>query len=550
MEKRLRLIRSAFTFFLMVITVRLFNIQAITGKQYSTAAALQRTRNRPLYSERGDILDRNGIRFTGRETCWKAVLQPATLLENPGDLRTVADIFNISVENLSKKISASNLPTIAQVTQAQAEAIADSTLSGISVINMRVRNSDATLAPHILGYVDDKGEEGMAGIEKAYQETLKSGDGVYVGVIADAGNSYMSRYGYRIWDTMGKEKLDVRLTLDYHLQSIVEETMDRMVDKGAAVLLDILTGEILAIASRPDFDPCNVNVSLNDKNQPLFNRALGTYTPGSIFKIITVAAALEEGLSPDLTFYCPGYVDLGGTRMKCWDYVQGGHGTLNMAQAFAQSCNSYFINLGLKTGRDAIVDMAKKFGFGVKTGLYEEGIDEPSGELPGAITPASPVEIGNLSIGQGNILVTPVQAANMTAAIANGGILNEISLIDAVVNAEGQRVRNIRSPSWRRVISKETAASLQGMMLMTVESGTGELADIGGFGGSAGKTGSAETGWVVDDRNILHAWFSGYFPTYDPRYALCIFIEDGRSGASSAAPVFAEISARIMDMGY
>lgn len=550
LEKRFRIVRSIFIFFLIFVTIRLFKIQGITGKQYSTAAALQQTRNRVVYLERGDILDRNGICFTGREIRWQAILQPATLLNNSTELRIVADIFDLSVEKLRGELSNSNLPYLADVTQAQAKAIADSSLSGLSVIDMRVRNSSETLAPHILGYVDEKGKEGLASIEKAYQESLKRGGGVYAGVLADAGNGFMSNFGYRIWNNMGKEKLNVKLTLDYHMQCIVEETMDRMIDKGAVVLLDILTGEILAMASRPDFDPSDINPSLADEDQALFNRALGTYTPGSIFKIITASAALEKGISADLTFECPGYVDFGETRMKCSSFDSGGHGSVNMAQAFARSCNSYFIKLGLKIGRSDLLEMANRFGLGSRTGLYKEGIDEPSGKLPGNIGYASPVEIANISIGQGELLTSPIQAANMTAVIANGGILNQVSLVEAIVNDRGERIRNISSPSWKRVISKETAASLQGMMLLTVQSGTGGLANIRGYGGSAGKTGSAETGWVKDNRNILHAWFSGYFPTDAPRYALCIFIEDGKSGSSSAAPVFAEISAKMMYAGY
>ncbi len=549
-EKRFRIVRSFFVFFFILLIIKLFNLQAITGKQYATAAANQQTRNRIVYRERGDILDRSGIRFTGREDSWKAILQPATLLGNSNELRIVADIFNMTVENLKNELSKSNLPYLEGITSAQAKAIADSSLSGISVIDMRVRSDNDTLAPHILGYVDEKGEEGLAGIEKIYQETLDRGGGVYAGLIADAGNGFMSSFGYRIWNTMGKEKLDVKLTLDYHIQSIVEETMDRMVNKGAVVLVDILTGDILAMASRPDFDPSNINPSLNDENQALFNRALGTYTPGSIFKIVTAAAALEEGISPDLVFDCPGYVDLNGVVMKCSSYESGGHGTINMAQAFARSCNSYFINLGLKVGRDPLIEMAKKFGLGSKTGLSAQGIPESPGQLPFTDGYASPAEIGNISIGQGELLVSPVQAANMTAVIANGGLLNRVSLIESIVNNKGDRIRNFRTPSWERVISKETAASLQGMMLLTVQSGTGGLANIKGHGGSAGKTGSAETGWVKDNRNILHAWFSGYFPIDAPRYALCIFIEDGKSGSVSAAPIFAEISAKIMDAGF
>ncbi|NLM72424.1 MAG: stage V sporulation protein D [Clostridiaceae bacterium] len=550
LEKRLKTIRFIFLLCLILITIRLFTIQTVTGKQYSVAAALQQTRNRVIYRERGDILDRNGIRFTGRKTSWQAILQPETLLTSPSMLRTVAELLQTETADLTEILSKDNLPVIGDITSAQAMAAMDLTLPGLSVMDYRVRNDEETLASHILGYVDEKGETGLAGLEKSFQDTLYSGAGVFAGVIADAGDSFMRDFGYRIWNNMGREKLNIKLTLDYHMQSIVEETMDRMVDKGAVVLADILTGEIRAIASRPDFDPSNIKPYLDDPDKPLFNRALGAYTPGSIFKIVTAAAALEAGISPDVSYDCPGYVDFDGVRMKCWSYEQGGHGTLNMAQAFAQSCNSYFIKLGLEVGRDAILEMAEEFGFGHRTGLYSQGIEEPTGRVPSTIGPGYPAETGNISIGQGELLVSPIQAVNMTAAIANGGILNRLSLVDSVVNEKGERIRNISTPSWKRVISKETAASLQGMMLLTVQSGTGELANVRGYGGSAGKTGSAETGWIENDRAILHAWFSGYFPVDNPKYALCVFIEDGKSGAGSAAPVFAEIAAKLMDAGY
>ncbi|NLM74877.1 MAG: penicillin-binding protein 2 [Clostridiaceae bacterium] len=549
-NKRIRFIWSVFVICFFLITIQLFNIQTNLARKYSVAAALQQTRNRVIYHERGDILDRSGIKFTGRETCWKAILQPATLMNNPSVLRTAADLLEVDYEDFTAKLSKDNLPYLVDISQAQAVALGDLTLPGISVIDMRVRNSEKTLATHIIGYVDEKGETGLAGIEKIYQDTLYSGAGVYAGVIADAGDSFMSNFGYRIWNNMGKERLNVKLTLDYHMQRIVEETMERMVEKGAAVLIDILTGDILAISSRPGFNPPNINPYLNDNNQPLFNRALGAYIPGSIFKIVTAAAALEMGISPDLTFECPGYVDFDGIRINCWNHERGGHGELNMPQAFAQSCNSYFIKLGLEIGRDAILEMADNFGFGHITGLSKQGIEEPTGMVPSTIGPAHPAETGNISIGQGPVLVSPVQAANMTAAIANGGILNQVSIVDSIVNDRGEKIRNIRNSDWKRAISKETSAQLQGMMLLTVQAGTGSMANVRGYGGSAGKTGSAETGWVIDDREILHAWFAGYFPVDTPKYSLCIFIEDGQSGSSSAAPVFAEIAAKLMDAGF
>ena len=550
MSGRIKFVGLLFVLGFLFIGIRLFTIQQVTGEQYSEAAALQRFKNVELYSERGDILDRNGIRLTNRENETKVLLQPVTLAGQDSLQRMIASLLNISYEELNKKVNSSQLPFTLSVGENQAEAIRDSGIEGISVVEFPLRNGSATLAAHLLGYVGEKGKEGLAGVEKAYQTSLSRGGGLYAGVIADAGNTIMSQFGYRVYDTTAETRLNVMLTIDYHMQKIVEETMDRMVTEGAVVIVDILTGEVLAMASRPNFDPAYVNDYLSDPSQALFNRALGAYTPGSIFKIITVAAALESGISPETTFDCPGYVQLGDKTMKCSSYLTGGHGTVNMAQGFAKSCNAYFIQLGLKVGRNKLVDMADKFGLGSKTGIYLQGLDEALGRLPNTMGPASDGETANLSIGQGDLLVSPLQAANMTAIIANGGILNRLTLVEAIVNDKGQRIRNIGESSWERVISKETAASLQGMMQMTVQSGTGSLANIRGHGGSAGKTGSAETGWLEDDRAIIHAWFSGYFPVNSPRYAMCVFIEDGKSGGSSAAPVFAEISARIMDEGF
>lgn len=550
MRSRFLFVRFVFLCLLIALCVRIYTIQSIKGKEYSAAATVQRFRNVGIYIERGDILDRNGIKFTSRDSRMVAVIRPAELLQDVTALNVAAKLFNMSAADLRERLSKNALPIVANVTGVQAEVISEASLNGLSVVEIPVRNSEKTLAVHMIGYTDKDGSVGLSGIEKAYQDTLKKGGGIYAGMLTDAGNSVMHQFGYRVWDTTGERKLNIKTTLDYHMQAVVEETMDRMIDKGAVVIVDILNGDILAMASRPNFNPSMINPSLTDANQPLFNRALGEYTPGSIFKIITAAAALENQVSPDHTFDCPGYAMAGTLMMKCWSYASGGHETLNMAQGFAKSCNSYFINLGQLVGRDAIVDMAAKFGLGRKTGLYRQGIAEPTGALPNTLSQASAAEIGNLSIGQGNLLISPLQAANMAAVIANGGILNSLSLIDCIVNDEGQRIRNVKSPSWERVLSRETAVSLQGMMLMTVEYGTGQLADIQGFGGSAGKTGSAETGWVQENRNILHAWFVGYFPTDAPKYAMCVFIEDGRSGGSSAAPVFAEISARIMSLGY
>jgi len=300
------------------------------------------------------------------------------------------------------------------------------------------------------------------------------------------------------------------------------------------------------LASRPGFNPADISGYLNDAAQPLFNRAIAGYTPGSIFKIISTATALEEHYNPETTYDCPGFYTVGEQVFKCWTYDAGGHGLMDFKNAFAQSCNGYFIRLGIGLGAEKMLETAREFGLGGATGLDSQKVSEYEGMLPEPSELEGDGNIANLAMGQGKILVTPLQAAGMAAIIANGGIRNTFNIVDCIVNHEGEIVRDLKTREWQRVISRETAAALMEMMEATVENGTGQKADIGGYGGAAGKTGSAETGLFQGERRILHAWFTGYFPYVEPRYAMCVFVEDGSGGGTSAAPVFAEIAARIM----
>ncbi len=331
------------------------------------------------------------------------------------------------------------------------------------------------------------------------------------------------------------------------MQKLAEEVMDKMVVSGAVVIIDILSGDILVLASRPGFNPEDVSAYLNDEAQPLFNRAIAGYTPGSIFKVITAAAALENNFNTAQTFECPGFVTIGDQVFRCWIFNEGSHGTMDLKNGFAQSCNSFFIHLGIHLGSEKMIETAKEFGLGSVTGINSQRVSEYPGLLPKPAELENDGSIANLAIGQGKILITPLQAASIAATIANGGIRNSVNLVDCIVNKNGDIIRDLKKKEWKRVISRDTANKLMEMMSATVNIGTGYRADIGGYGGSAGKTGSAETGMFEDGKMIIHAWFTGFFPYVEPRYAMCVFVEDGTGGGTSAAPVFAEIASRIME---
>jgi len=541
-------------FVLLVLTLlisglayRLYGIQIVQHERYSAAAYRQRSRMTEIYRERGQILDRNMISFTGRDTEYIAVLQPAIFTSDPDERKLVAEILGTDVEEFVNFSQYNAEPRVYTIEDRLAEELAQRNIIGVSVIETRKRTGPDMPAAHLIGYTDDSCTFGLAGLEKAYQDILTSGNIVYVQATTDANHKYLDEYGYRLQRVYGENPLSIRLTLDYHMQKLAEEVMDKMVASGAVVIIDILSGDILVLASRPGFNPEDVSAYLDDETQPLFNRAIAGYTPGSIFKVITAAAALENNFNTSRTFECPGFVTIGNQIFKCWSYDDGGHGTLDLKNGFAQSCNSYFINLGIFLGAEKMIETAKEFGLGSVTGINSQKISEFAGLLPEFSDLQSDGNIANLAIGQGKILITPLQAASIAATIANGGIRNSVNIVDCIVNKNGEIIRDLKKKEWKRVISRDTANKLMEMMSATVSIGTGHRADIGGYGGSAGKTGSAETGMFENGKMIIHAWFTGFFPYVEPKYAMCVFVEDGTGGGTSAAPVFAEIASRIME---
>ncbi|NLY19603.1 MAG: stage V sporulation protein D [Clostridiaceae bacterium] len=543
---RVLIILYALTVSIIAAGIRLYQIQVLSHDAYSSAAFRQRSRITEIYRERGQILDRNMISFTDRSVEYIAVLQPAVFTREKKEREYIAGILGVDSDEFINFSVFNSEPRVYLIDRERAKQLIDLKARGVSVVERRKRADADMPAVHLIGYTDETSTNGIVGIEKIYQDILNSKKSVFALSVADAKNQYLEEYGYQIREVNSNSPLSLKLTLDFHMQKLAEEVMDNMVDSGAVVIIDILTGDILVLASRPGFNPEEVSKYLNDRRQPLFNRAIAGYTPGSIFKIITTAAALEENLDPDTAFNCPGFCMIGDQMFKCWNYDNGGHGILNLKYGFAQSCNSYFIQLGLVIGAEKLLATAEKFGLGSVTGLTYQKIPEYEGLLPDKEELIGDGNIANLSIGQGKILITPIQAAGMAAIIANGGIRNNLNLVDSIVNKNGDIIRDLKKREWERVISRETAKKLMEMMEATVESGTGQKADIGGYGGSAGKTGSAETGLFEGDRRIIHAWFTGYFPYKEPRYAMCVFVEDGSGGGTSAAPIFAEIAARIM----
>lgn len=393
------------------------------------------------------------------------------------------------------------------------------------------RYSSKTPATHILGYISDDGK-GLSGIEKYLDEKLKTPNNLSIEYESDALGRPLNDGFFEV-ENPNPSPNGIKLTIDYHIQKIAENVMDEYIQNGSAVIIDTKTFEILAMVSRPDFSKENIPEAYSQTNSPLLNRALCAYNAGSIYKIVTAAAILEKDFNYlNSYFYCSGQYPSANEENHVFHcHKKDGHGYTMFSDGFAKSCNCTFFEAGKNLGAENLVETAKKLGFGTKH--LKIGSEEASGNV---MEKSSYTEndILNMSIGQGEILVTPLQCAVMTATVANGGMQKAVSI-----------VKNEKSQSSQRVISPSVAGAVASMMRHCVLWGTGASA-AGNPLEIAGKTGSAETGWLKENSEYaVHGWFCGFFPYSAPKYAMVIFCEDGKSGAASCVEPFSKICEEI-----
>lgn len=406
----------------------------------------------------------------------------------------------------------------------------------IKEISVPERYSDS-LACHIIGYLDGEGR-GVSGIEKAYNSLLgEKLSRVTVRFESNARGRALMGSEIRV-EGNGIPKNGVVLTIDKDIQKIAETALDASgCVRGAAVVIDIESGGIRACVSRPAFDQNNISASLNDENSPLINRALLPFSVGSVFKPVVAASAIENG-NEGFEYVCTGSVTLNGVTFNC--HKKDGHGLLDMRGAIADSCNTYFIALANKTGGSNIVSTAEKLCFGREI-ILADGIKSDSGVLPAADELDSKAAVANLSFGQGSLTATPVQLCAAFAAIARGGVYCKPCLTEGVVDAEGNFTRRKDYGERMQIISSRTAQILCECLKAVVTEGSGRRVQ-NDYVTAAGKTATAQTGKTENGEEIYNAWFAGWFPADEPKYAVAVLIEDGGEGAVSCAPVFREIA--------
>lgn len=506
-RSRIVVVAAVTAVFIVYIFLKMFYITA--DGDYYTSMKLSAPRSVVVVRSYGDICDRNHVPLINRAQTYIAAINPETCS------REEIEPHIVDTEKYKECIDGTAL-FLCEVDTAS--------LKNTLVIPVKKRYSEESTAVHIIGYTDGNG--GVCGIEKTFDAQLRQPKSTVTLIYStDANGNMLEGDGIRtVYSSIASE--DVVLSIDYKIQQAAERAMMN-VERGAAVVVDITTGDIAAVVSKPSYSQSSPADSLDSEDSPFVNRAFSAYSVGSVFKLVIAGAALEYGISDEFSYKCTGSVTVRQNEFDCHRF--GGHGELDMRSAMVESCNPYFITLGQNIPTDLLHDFAVRLGFGSASELCE-GISSASGYLPTEKELKVPEEKANFSFGQGMLTATPLQVTLMTAAIANGGMMPEPRLI-----LSGEE------SIYKRVMSEETAEKLKSFMISTLYKDNSAALPLNTTGG--GKTSTAQT-WNYDEygSEILNCWFSGFFPAYDPQYAVTVVIEDGVSGNLTCGPVFREIA--------
>jgi len=542
-KKRLKIIGISFILLYMLMLGRLFYIQVYMGKEYSERAVRQRMVHIPISANRGIIYDRNMIPITDREIRKAVIAYPAFVYDKKAAIDTISKACGIPRETVEKKMDGSvdTVEFICGVENNDYLSLIDSgRLKGVIAVEKRLRYSDEDIARHVIGYIGKTDKIGHMGVEKSMNSYLEASGSDSIAAVVDSGKNIIRGLGFRKVDApKDGQSYSIKLTLDYHIQNIIERIMEDNDIQGSIVVMDVKNGDILGMASKPDFDQDNLDKYLKSSGNELINKSIWQFDLGSIFKTVVAAAAIEGGfVNPYEKYKCEGYIDVGNNRIKCSTYKSHEDREIDMIEAFALSCNSTYIKIGTKTGAGEILEMAEKLGFGQK--LCFTIPEEKAGYIPTVQEDG----IGNISIGQGKIQATPLQITSMMATIANNGIRNDPQLVESLITEKGLTVKKLERSRPQIVLNPITSKLLKEMLHEVTVTGTGKQANMDEYGGSCGKTSSAQTG--IDEGEVVHGWFAGFVPYEKPQYAITVFIYNGQSGGGAAAPIFKEAATEIL----
>ena len=529
LQKRLLCVLTIVAFVFLFVIGKLMYVQLIQGTMLQSRAISQWTRDLPLSGLRGSIVDTNGDTLASSFTSYNIYLRASNIVDAETVANLLAEILGMDYQSILQKAtdkSVSERLLAQQVSGELVERILASDLDGVYIAETSTRQYPyGDLLTSVLGYttIDNIGQ---SGIEAYYDNYLQGTDGyamtesTITGVeLSNSTTTFVS----------GIQGCTVQLTIDVGIQQILEGVLDRAMEeqqaKGATgIIMDATNGEILAMATKPSFDLNNIP---RDDIETLLNYSKNTtvvdiYEPGSTFKIFTTAAALSSGVTNiDDTFYDPGYRIISGERIKCWRTQ--GHGRETLLEGFCNSCNSVFMDLGLRMGTEVFYQYLQKFGIGQKTGI------DFYGESAGIVMDASmvrDVDLARIAFGQA-IAVTPLQMLNSVCGIVNG-TRYQPRLIKSITSANGT-TKEFGSVIVGSTVSNSVRDTIN-QMLEAVVSTTGECTFVAGYhvGGKTGTAQKYEDGRVATGKYVSS--FIGTYPASAPKYVMLICVDEPSAG--------------------
>lgn len=547
-DTKIRLIMVLFIVMLVVIVLRVMYIELFQYDKLSSLANDLWSRDLPIEGDRGLIMDRNGIVLADNITTTSLVLIPNQIEDKDKVSRDLAEILGVTKEEMDKHVKKVTSiervhPEGRRLDYETADKIESLGYDGVYLVreSKRYYPYGDTLS-HVLGYVGID-NQGLSGIELMYDKYLQGESGA-IKYFSDAKGNKLNLSELYLESSSG---MNIYLTIDINIQLALERELDNVEstltpDNSLAVVMDPNTGEILAMASRPTFDPNNYqkfSAEVLNRNLPIWM----TYEPGSTFKIITMSSAVEEKVIDIFndTFYDSGSVKISGSRIGCWK--SGGHGHQTFLQVLENSCNPGFVKLGQLLGKETLFSYFDLFGFGNKTGIDLNGESEG---IMFSLDRVGELELVTSAFGQG-ISVTPIQQVTAVSSVVNGGTLYEPYVVKSVTEPTTDSIIIHNNPvKVRNTISKETSDIMRYALESVVAKGGGRYAYIEGYriGGKTGTAQKVKDGRYMDNNYIMS--FMSVVPSNNPQAVLYVAIDNPKKTALLSSYTTAPVARKIL----
>lgn len=572
-KARIMIVSIFMSFLVLVLLGRIGYLQVVRGDELGKEALNQWSRGIPISPERGTIYDSNGVKLAlslKRDTVWARPkdIDESKLEKTAGTLSEVLDMDRETVKDMIKN-GGQNVKIKQWIEKEQSEKLKKANLPGVDIVEDNKRYyPKGDFASYVIGHTNVD-QVGQYGIESIMNSELTGTEGKLIKIADGKGNQLP--YGEeRVYEP--KDGYDVKLTIDSEIQKIAEAAVKKAIEEhkpknASAIVMDPKTGYILAMASGPGYDLNNPRevkdesvksswdgMTDEEKQNIWFDmwrnyNINDAYEPGSTFKTLVVAAALEENvINTNSTFYCDGYATgiESSTPIKCWRYYNP-HGHQTLSEGLQNSCNDMMVDIALLLGREKLYEYTKSFGFGAVTGVDLTG--ESTGIIPPSAEGIKDATLANISFGQG-VAVTPIQLVTAISSVANGGNLMKPKVVAEVIDSEGKVVSKSEPEVVKKVISEDTAKEVLSMMGDTARDSYKGKLDVPGYNVGA-KTGTAQK--IVDGAysNEKHIGsFVGVAPLEDPKVIVLTIVDESTSGRyfgiDTAGPIGEEILVNTM----